>query len=362
MLTIGDRVLQRLEQLDPRPMHRDIADRIGMTPDAFSRALNGKRQFSSIELARLAEQIDADLHWLITGQRDPNRLTIAARHHFNHANGERTVPGRASDKPVLEDIALAYRQAYSEPGKTPALPRSAADVRAALGDNFVRPFADRLELRLGVAVVRVAELSTAYCVTVGGRHIIAVPATGNWFRENWDIAHELGHLVMGHHDNGLTPVTADEREAAANAFAADLLLPMPVLNDVNWDSVSDEELASLVWSWGVSTDALCRRLSAVLGHTPNPVARWAPYPTQRLLRRHLRIESELDEITGRMDTASQRRFPLALQEAHLNLIASGTISTDTLAWMLGIDAAALEVDTPEIPEVAADDVAAALGL
>lgn len=362
MLTIGDRVLQRLEQLDPRPMHREVASRIGMTPDAFSRALNGKRQFSSIELARLAEHLDADLHWLITGEPDPNRLTIAARHHFNHANGKRSVPGRDGDKPVLEDIALAYRQAYPEPGKAPALPGSAEEVRAALGADFVRPFADRLESQLGVAVVRVPELSTAYCLTIGGRHVIAVPATGNWFRENWDIAHELGHLVKGHRDSDVASVNADQREAAANAFAADLLLPVSLLKDIDWDSVSDDELASLVWSWGVSTDALFRRLSAVLGYAPKAVARWAPHPTQRLLRRHLRIASELDEITGRMDAASQRRFPLALQEAHLNLIASGVISTDTLAWMLGIDPATLEVDTPEIPEVATDEVAAALGL
>jgi hypothetical protein len=70
----------------------------------------------------------------------------------------------------------------------------------------------------------------------------------------------------------------------------------------------------------------------------------------------------LDEITVRMDAASQRRFPLSLQEAHLELVASGTISTATLAWMLGIDAAALEVDVPEIPEVDVNDLATALGL
>ena len=78
-------------------------------------------------------------------------------------------------------------------------------MRAVLGYGFVRPFADRLEKYLGVEVVRVTELSTAYSLTVGGRAVIAVPATGNWFRENWDIAHELGHLIMGHHDDGISP-------------------------------------------------------------------------------------------------------------------------------------------------------------
>jgi transcriptional regulator with XRE-family HTH domain len=362
MSSIGDRVLQSLGQLDPHPVHRDVAERIGMTPDAFSRALSGKRQFSSIELARVAELLDADLHWLITGQPDPNRVIVAARHDFDHATGKRTIPGRAHDEQALEDIALAYRQAYAEPEKIPQWPGSPASVREALGQDFVKPFAERLEERLGIGVVRVMELSTAYSFTVGGRPVIAVPATGNWFRENWDIAHELGHLIEGHHDDGISKHDAEQHEAAANAFAADLLLPAAVLKNVDWDSLGDEGLAALVWSWGVSTDALCRRLYAVLGYTPECVARWSAPPTQRLLRHHLPIESELDAITTRMDEASKRRFPLSLQEAHLKLVESGEIGKATLAWMLGIDATTLEVDSPEIPEVNVDDLATELGL
>jgi hypothetical protein len=362
MATIGDRALQRLKELSPPPKHRDVAETIGMTPDAFSRALSGKRQFSSIELARLADQIDADLHWLITGELDPHRVSIAARHDFDHETGQRTIPGRAGDGQALADIALAYRQAYSEPGQLPDWPKSPASVRAALGHEFVRPFADRLEKDLGVDVVRVTELSTAYSLTIGGRAVIAVPATGSWFRENWDIAHELGHLTMGHHDDGLNQGDADRHEAAANAFAAEFLLPAAALKAVEWDLISDDELAAFVWEWGVSVDALCRRLDALLGYAPSSVARWAAHPTQRLLRLHLRIDSELDEITSRMDAASQRRFPLGVQEAHLELIASGAVSKATLAWMLGIDADSLDVDTPEVPEADVDDLATALGL
>jgi hypothetical protein len=362
MATIGDRALQRLTELSPPPKQRDVAASIGMTADAFSRALNGKRQFSSIEVARLADRLDADLHWLITGELDPHRVSIAARHDFNHETGQRTIPGRAGDEQALADIALAYRQAYPEPGRAPDWPSSPATVRAVLGDSFIRPFADRLEKDLGVDVVRVPELSTAYSLTIGGRAVIAVPATGSWFRENWDIAHELGHLTMGHHDDGLSAGTAEQHEGTANAFAAELLLPTAELKAVDWDVIGDADLAALVWEWGVSVDALSRRLDALLGYTPDNVARWAAHPTQRLLRLHLRIDSELDEITSRMDVASQRRFPLSLQEAHLARIASGAISSATLAWMLGIDAESLDVDAPEIPEPNVDDLATALGL
>ena len=365
MTGIADRVLQALEQVSPRPVQQDLAKRIGMTPDAFSRALHGQRQFAAIELARLAEEIGSDVHWLITGEPDPNRLSIAARHYFDHATGQRSIPGLAGDEQILADIALAYRQAYPDPvelQKAPDWPTVAAAMRERLESGFVRPFARRLEERLGIHVVRIAELSTAYSFWIGAHAVIAIPATGNWFRENWDLAHELGHLAQGHHDDGIGKHESEQHEAAANAFAADLLLPAPELQAVAWQTIDDEQLAGLIWEWGVSIQALCNRLCAVRLEVPDVVSRWSRSATQRLLRYCLRLESRTDEITERMDAAAQRRFPRALQEAHLERIASGAIGKATLAWMLAIDAATLDVDTPEIREADSDALAAALGL
>lgn len=364
MSSIGDRVLQILEQALPGVRQREIADRIGMTPDAFSRALSGERRFASIELARLSEVTGADLHWLIIGQPDPNPLSVAARHHFDHATRRRTVPGRDDDRQVLEDIALAYRQAYPVPDSPSdnTWPSTADAMRAALGPSFVRPFAKRLEEHLDIGVVRVAELSTAYSMTVGGRRVIAIPATNSWFRQNWDLAHELGHCVLSHCGDEVGESKADRREAAANGFAADLLLPAEVLNGIGWDSIDEEDLACHVWNLGVSIDALCRRLKVVTGSIPPTLARWSGQPTQRLLRHHLPSNPERDEITVRMDQASQRRFPLAVQDAHLERIASGAIGRATLAWMLGIDASELEVDSPDVSSVGDEELAALLGL
>jgi hypothetical protein len=149
-------MLESLRRICPDVRHRDVAGCIGMTADAFSRALSGERRFASIELARLSDLIGADLHWLITGDADPNRLSIAARHDFDYATGRRTIPGREGDRQALEDIALPYRQAYPEPEPpvSRTWPKSPAAVREALGPDFVRPFAERLEQRLGIGVVR----------------------------------------------------------------------------------------------------------------------------------------------------------------------------------------------------------------
>jgi hypothetical protein len=176
------------------------------------------------------------------------------------------------------------------------------------------------------------------------------------------MAHELGHLVRGHHDQGLSESEWDRREADANAFAADLLLPRESLTMIDWGRVDAAGLADLVWQWGVSADALARRLNALNGHLPDVVRTWAGQATQRLLRRHWACDSGKDEITLRMDAAARRRFPLALQEAHLKGIASGDLGKGALAWMLGINPDSLEVDSPTVPDVDVDDLAKALGL
>ncbi len=364
MSSIGERVRQSLDRACPAMPHKAVAALIGMTPDAFSRALNGQRQFGSVELARYSEMAGEDLHWLITGNPDPNRLTIAARHNYDPKTGERTVPSLQDDRQVIDDIALAYRQAYPKPD--PAVsdirPKSPAEVREALGPDFVRPFADRIEECLGIGVVQVKELSTAYSLTIGCRTVIAMQATPSWFRENWGFAHELGHIFLGHHEDEISNPEAALREAAANAFAAELLMPSDQIEAIDWESLTAARLARYIWDWGVSVEALCNRLNSLLGYIPAVVAEWSAFRTQRLLWHHPPAESEFDEIAVRMDDAVQRRFPLSLQGAHLERVASGAISRATLAWMLDVDEAALEVDSPEIPEVSTDDLAAGLGL
>lgn len=338
----------------------ELAARVGMTPDALSRSLSGTRGFSSIEIAKVAEELDVDLHWLITGEPDPRRIVVAARHFFDVATKDRSVPGWKSDTEILEDIALVYRQA--EPA-LPAtsdtrLPDTPAAFRESLGEGFVRPLADRIEADLSIDVVRLAGLSTAYSFLVGSRRVIALPAKGNWFWENWSLVHEYCHLARNHHDAGHAP------EAEANAFAAEVLLPADAMRAIDWTVVGPEDLAQKIWDWGVSTDALSRRLQALsLPRSPHLDALLGK-TTQALLRHHWRQpEGEAgDAITLRMDAAASRRFPLALQEGHLDLIARGKLDKASLAWMLAIDPEALEVELPPATEVPAEDLLDVLGL
>lgn len=356
---IGSRVAKLLP---PDRTHRDIAAQIGMTPDALSRSLNGQRGFAAIELARLADLLHVEVHYLITGEPDPRGIRVAARHDFDPESGRRDVPGAADDEQTIKDVALAYQQVEPAGLSASEVAGSADGALARLGADFVRPFLSRLEA-CGIDVVRLSGISTSYCFTISRRAVIIVPATGNWFWENWGLAHELGHLALGHVDPGLPVTNRHRHEAAANTFAAELLLPAAVLRSLDWLDVSPGQLAGRVWEFGVSTQALAKRLAS-LQITTSPVVReWATQPTQRLLRRHWTPDEPGDPITERMDAASTRHFPLALQEAHLTLIADGELPKTTLAWMLDVEADNLEVDEPAaMPAPSSTALAAALGL
>lgn len=68
---------RRVEQSIPTWMtHKDFAAQVDMATDALSQSLNGNRPFSAIELAEIAEVLDEDVHWFITGEPDPLRAEI----------------------------------------------------------------------------------------------------------------------------------------------------------------------------------------------------------------------------------------------------------------------------------------------
>lgn len=165
----------------------------------FSRALKGHRGFAALELARLADLLHVDIHFLITGEPNPRDVLIAARHSYDHVTGRRSVPGEETDRQDLQDVVQLYRQAEPVHLPTTQLPADVAKTRERLGPDFVQPFATRLEA-MNIDVVRLTGLSTAYSFTVNDRAVIVLGTSGQWFRDNWSLAHELGHLVLRHGD------------------------------------------------------------------------------------------------------------------------------------------------------------------
>jgi hypothetical protein len=261
---------------------------------------------------------------------------------------------------VLEDVRLAYRHAFPDGHLEPTrLPGGLIEARERLGEDWPPDFAQRLEDRFGVDVVRVEELAAAYSFWVADRAVIALPDGDPWGRANFSLAHELGHLVSRDHDVEPGDGAA---EARANGFAAELLMPKKRLRAIDWTTVTAPELGELLWGLGVTTDALRVRLRS-LGIAPaGRVVEWLQMPTPMFLRHRAFAASCWIAVTDRERTARARRFPTALTQALEDRVAIGQANPKTFAWVLGVEVEDLEVQPPEPSAMSSDDLASALGL
>lgn len=372
-VAIGERVRLRVqERFGENAKQRDIAAAVGMTPDAFSRSLSGSRNFAALELARLSTYLGTSMHWLVTGDEDPNAVLVAARHRFDHFARQHDSVDWSAERTGIETVSTAYTQVFGKESPfqdLPALPRTAAESRERLArvtPHYVRDFAETVEVAFGIDVVRVPEAVRSYSMSVAGRRVIVVQPHVNWFFQNWSIAHELGHFATAQ----LEPLTAagkatDAAEKTANAFAAELLLPAAELRGLDWQAMSTAELADLLWSWGVSTEAVRRRLATLQIIPSNDIRELLQLSTQKVLRRHRRDDATIwfDPVTDRMERANTRRFPASLLAAHSEAVMTGKLSANYLAWMLDADVHDLEGELAPVADASRlDELAQALGL
>lgn len=328
-----------------------------MKTDALSRALNGQRGFSSVELARIADALEADLYWLVTGEQDPHRVKIAARHSWDPAQRLRANAGRPEDEELLDRVVETYAAAYPDgPSPSAPLPDTPVAMREALGEHFVRDYGARVEDRLDVDVVRLPMLSTDYSLSIGSRSVVILTTTPYWFRSNWSLAHELAHLALGHHNGDSDPGEADE--VPANRFAAELLMPEELVVRENWLRMDEPAVAEFLWRTGVSTKALSIRLGSLGVPVSAEVVAALKRRTLDLLRAHASEErvaiGGVKQLIVRQQQSAARVFPAALVDALQKRVGAGATSPEHLAWVL--DVPVDEIDFPEPDDdIEADD-------
>src|SRR5260370_6325233 len=83
MQGISERVLRLIEASGLS--RGDFARRIGLDDSKLSKSLSGTRRFSSLDLARIAEECEVSVDWLVTGEEPA--LAIAARTTGGEAGG-----------------------------------------------------------------------------------------------------------------------------------------------------------------------------------------------------------------------------------------------------------------------------------
>ncbi|MDR0223179.1 MAG: ImmA/IrrE family metallo-endopeptidase [Oscillospiraceae bacterium] len=94
-------------------------------------------------------------------------------------------------------------------------------------------------------------------------------------RLNWTLAHEVGHIVLGHRGDG----EAEEREA--NGFAAELLMPEPVISALASGLNKGITAVEISRLFNVSMKAACSRIAALSGKR-----RLSPYLRRELLEKY----------------------------------------------------------------------------
>lgn len=206
-------------------------------------------------------------------------------------------------------------------------------TRQILGNDFSQDLANRVEKHLGIDVIVLPLEKPGYSLQLGNRHVIVVGATDRWFRSNFTIAHELGHILLPSASSGGSRCGED----AANAFAAELLMPTFYIRSVSWTEPDPSLIAERIWMMGVSTRALSARLDYLRPPVSDAVRSILKTPTPRLIRESLLSSvASSDDVTERMALSARRRFPQRLLTDLRKAVEAGRAPHASLAWALGV--------------------------
>ena len=256
-----------------------IADATGITTSALSQAERGDTTLSAVNIARVSHFFGV-MPGAFAERREP---TIEMRPQFRHLRRTSARKRRMAERFVLAAASVASalrdRVEFPEPLsiRHPVDPelaiedvaqeveQAATATRNELGLPNDQPIGAALIDRLeegGVTVVRDCMTDRnidAYSAVVGNLPVIVLDGSEGsvWDRDNFNLAHELGHIVM-HCGISHTP-GARNVEAQAHRFASAFLAPREAMCRVLPRELDWGRYLELKREWGVSMAALVRR-------------------------------------------------------------------------------------------------------
>jgi len=231
-------------------------------------------------------------------------------------------------------------------------------IREALGAGFSQHMVASISERLDVDVLVIDLTGDAYTMKVAGRHVLVTKRTLVWPRQNFSLAHELGHIASGTLHSTVGECDAST-EAEANSFAAELLMPQTDLRGLDWESMNIAELANHVWNYGVSTEALANRLASLRLPVSSNTASALAQNTFSLLRRSwvpAMTPDQADPITLRRERSAQRHIPIGLISHLEAAVLAGKAPKESLAFLLDIPVGDLDLEVEESSNLG-DDIA-----
>ena len=276
---LGARIRALREQVGMQS--QELAARVGIDPSAMSNIERGKRSVKTQELIQIAEALSVSPLSLLDEDSLPARMPVAPR-----CEGTSGIKGAAYSRlmalselhVVLSDAGLATQNRLdaapppshgSWRANTDALSEWATGYLGvtAAGDERFAGLADAIEERLGVDILvenHVGDPLSGAAITDRQFPLIFVNARHPTPRSLFTLAHELGHLLIGHDssialDGDLSG--SDQTERQANAFAAAFLMPANEVDRyIKQYGRTAESLARMVYDFGVSFESLIFRL------------------------------------------------------------------------------------------------------
>jgi Zn-dependent peptidase ImmA (M78 family)/transcriptional regulator with XRE-family HTH domain len=342
---------------------QDLAAVIGLDPTALSKIENGKRAVKSVELARIAEALRISPLALLEDDPLLTNLPLAARRAGRAATTrgayERLL-SLAELHVVLADAGIPTSSMLAgvpDVGARP-WPEAATDVAAfasrelevgAAGDQRLAALADAIEQRFRVDVLvdhfQGDPLSGA-ALTDHAFPLLFVNSDFSRPRSLFTLAHELGHLLLGHVDEGIaldeSLTGPSDIERSANAFAATFLMPeQAVRKTLDQYGRTVSTIVYLAYAFGVSFQTIVYRLHNL--HLVNAEGRdtLMSFNWQQQLARlaidprsaHL-TKAQIGQLQTRTARRPERRIPGLLVGRAYEGFQKGVISIRPLASLL----------------------------
>lgn len=251
-----------------------LASKVGKTPTAIAAYEKNTKRPAPATVAQLSLALGVDPSFFLPGPIELEFNEVVA--HFRSLR---------STTQLARDQALAYALAtldvsatlerhvefpeanvpHYELGVDVESPEEAASSLRdywQIGDGPVGHLV-RIAENKGVLVVFSPSRGTsvdAYSFEGLARPVVVLnPTKDNFYRQRFDLAHELGHLVM-HAD---AEPGSSRVEAQADHFAAEFLMPKEQISDLLPCKADWGQLQRLKESWGVSLQALLYRARAL---------------------------------------------------------------------------------------------------
>ena len=262
---------------------QELASRLGIDPSAMSNIERGKRAVKTGELTQIAEALSVSPLALLDESSLPARMPVAPRRDSESSD----IRGEAYSRllalselhAVLSDAGLTTSSNLQEaPQVSHATWKMGAETLAQWATDYLRvddclgierftKLAKAIESRLRVDVLVEKydeDLLSGAAITDRAFPLIFVNSQHHTSRALFTLAHELGHLLIGHDgsiavDDNFVGNTQIERQA--NAFAAAFLMPENKVDEyIKKYDRGPESLARMVYDFGVSFESLIFRL------------------------------------------------------------------------------------------------------